>query len=178
MDKDYIQRLLADCVQYGSFTLSSGISTDHYIDVHSLISRPASFKDVIGSLPDLSFHYPSLRVCGVPHGATALATGYSWLYDVSQVLLRKEVKAHGLQKLLEGCWSPGDEVLLLDDVWTTGSSMRQAQEVLESLGLRVVAKWVIVWRGQGDPLPDMNYLITEAELLKSTVTEVKTSSHV
>ena len=53
------------------------------------------------------------------------------------VFLRKEKKSHGTQKLVEGVYSENDQVVLIEDVTTTGGSVREAAQSLEEHGLVV-----------------------------------------
>ncbi|MBC6481347.1 MAG: hypothetical protein GDA56_29925 [Hormoscilla sp. GM7CHS1pb] len=50
---------------------------------------------------------------------------------------RKEVKAHGTQRLIEGHYEPGEKVVVVDDILITGNSVMQGAEKLQSVGLEV-----------------------------------------
>ena len=54
------------------------------------------------------------------------------------LLLRKEIKKHGTGKILEGKWNKGDKIVLIEDVITTGTSVIEAAQLLEEMGLKVI----------------------------------------
>ena len=61
----------------------------------------------------------------------------SVLTDIPMLLVRKQAKSHGLGKQIEGDFSVGDRVILLEDVVTTGGSVRDMVSILQESGLRV-----------------------------------------
>jgi orotate phosphoribosyltransferase len=63
--------------------------------------------------------------------------------------VRKEVKSHGTQKLIEGKFQPGFRVAIIEDVMTTGGSLLQAVDVVQKAGGKVEVVICIVDRLQG-----------------------------
>lgn len=153
-----VKQILADTICFGKFTLSSGQISNHYYDLRKLISSPEQLTLIVShmNIPETD------HVCGVPYGAIPLATVYSMHFGVSQIVLRKEPKEHGKKQLIEGIWKPGDKVVLIDDVWTTGKSILNAKRILEEQGLIVTKMIVVLYRGLEEERPD--YLVDVDDL--------------
>lgn len=106
----------------------------------------------------------------------AMAVCYtSWLRQapVSAFVVRKEPKGHGAMTQIEGNLSPGDRVIVVDDVITTGSSTIKAIEVCRSAGLEVCKVIVLVDREEMDGranierlVPNVEALITRTEIMR------------
>jgi orotate phosphoribosyltransferase len=63
--------------------------------------------------------------------------------------VRKEAKGHGTGRVIEGCFSPGDEVVVVEDVITTGGSAQRAIAAVADAGGRVLGVLAVVDRGEG-----------------------------
>jgi orotate phosphoribosyltransferase len=63
--------------------------------------------------------------------------------------VRKEAKSHGTGRLIEGCFTEGDEVVIAEDVITTGGSARRAIAAVEAAGGRVLGVLAVVDRQEG-----------------------------
>ena len=75
--------------------------------------------------------------------AVSLASGIPLIYN------RKETKSHGLGKDIEGIWQPGERVVVIEDVITTGGSIMSSVELFRSAGLVVEDAIVLLDRQQG-----------------------------
>ena len=124
----------------GDFILSSGAKSDVYYDIKEAMGEPENLHEFIRILLDK--RYRDLKnidvIAGIEYGGIPLAVGLSLYTDIPYVIIRKHAKSHGTKQLLEGYKKKG-RVLLLDDVRTSGSSLKNAKEYLESLGYKVVA---------------------------------------
>ena len=131
-------------IQHGTFTLKSGEKTNIYIDMRNVISYPHVHEyiceQIINKIGDIS---QVDRICGTPYGAISYASNISIMKSIPMIFMRKEEKEHGTKKLIEGEYNPGDRVVLIEDVTTTGSSVFEAAEKLESAGL-VVCKIICI----------------------------------
>jgi len=133
-------------IQTGEFTLKSGKKSDLYFDLRKLYSDPTIFKiicSLMWNLVDTDYDL----ICGVPTGAIPMATIMSAERECPMIILRKEEKQYGGKNLVEGTFEKGDRVLLIEDVMTTGSSIQESIEKLESLELKVVQTIVVINRG-------------------------------
>ena len=103
--------------------------------------------------------------------ATAIVAGQKGI-DLISFVIRKEVKSHGLKKWIEGGINPGDKVVIIDDVITTGGSTIQAIERAENFGLEIVKVIVLVDREEGgkNNIQNKGYelesIFTKTELMK------------
>ena len=167
-----IANIIGNTISFGEFELSSGKKSDHYFDLRKLISDPQILKRIVCQIK--TEENSEEIICGVPYGAIPLATAYSLEHNVGLLILRKEPKNHGCKKLIEGGDNLSDRsVTLIDDVWTTGKSMKQAQQQLENEGFVVKRKVVILYRGEGEPPEDLEYLFVEKELLELPIIRFK-----
>ena len=145
MDKIICEFYRRKIILRGKFTLKSGQESDIYINCRKMSEYPSLMKMLSEQLkPRL---IKSEWICGVPYGAVPITTTLSLITDIPQLLLRKEKKEHGTAKQIEGDYKPGDTVILVEDVVTTGGSMDKYAKILEESGLKVIMKICIINRG-------------------------------
>lgn len=125
------------CILFGNFVQASGATFPYYIDLRKIISTPQLFHQVLtayaGLLQDLSFD----RIAGIPYGSLPTATGLALRLNRPMIFPRKEVKAHGTRRLIEGNFQPGETVVVVDDILISGNSAMEGAEKLKSAGLQV-----------------------------------------
>ena len=136
-------------MQFGEFTLASGAQAPFYIDLRLLVSQPALLTQAAQFyatiLADLTFD----RIAGVPYAALPIGTAVSTVADVPMIYPRKEAKAHGLGKNVEGIWHEGERVVIVEDIITSGGSVITSAAQLRALGLIVEDVIVLIDREQG-----------------------------
>jgi uridine monophosphate synthetase len=138
-----------DVVQIGSFILKSGEHSSVYIDMRNAYSSPFLMKELAREALSTITAVTYDRLCPVPYGAVPLATSMSLISNKPLILPRKELKNHGTGKHIEGIWRAGEKVLLVEDVITTGQSIRETLEIVEAAGLVVRDIVVFLDREQG-----------------------------
>jgi len=146
----------------GTFTLASGAQSDFYVDAKLTTSEPRAAV-LVGSvgweLVKATARVRKVRVDsvgGLTMGADwmALSIGIAAHLEDSQAALRvfsvrKSAKEHGRLKRIEGNSSPGDSVVVVDDVITTGGSTIQAIDAIEEAGGRIAFVIALVDRQEG-----------------------------
>ena len=120
----------------GEVTLTSGATAQYYVDAKRAILRPAGFLALAELIAAQARTWDATAVGGMTMGAdpvacAALAGGA----DVKVFFVRKEVKAHGLSRRVEGpLLSAEDRCLVVEDVVSTGGSTVKAIEALQEEG--------------------------------------------
>ena len=154
-DKQALTDLIrATALRFGDFTLASGKKASFYLDCRqvTLDSRGARLIGA-GMLELLAADLPPL-VGGMAIGADPITAAILTLAGVQNiplrgVMVRKESKQHGTGKFVEGPFAAGEEVVIVEDVVTTGGSSLLAIERCEAVGLRVRRVLAIVDRLEG-----------------------------
>jgi uridine monophosphate synthetase len=125
------------CLLFGSYVQASGAVFPYYIDLRRIISNPQLFHQVLEAYAMLTKPLIFDRIAGIPYGSLPTATGLSLKLNRPMIYPRKEVKAHGTRRLVEGQFEPGETALVIDDVLITGKSVLEGIQKLETAGLRV-----------------------------------------
>ncbi len=159
-DRDaLLHEITSKAVVHGKVTLSSGREADYYVDLRR-ITLDAAAAPLVGSVmldltSDLDFDAVGGLTLGADPVATAmLHTAASRGRKLDAFVVRKEGKAHGLQRRIEGPDVAGRRVLAVEDTSTTGGSVLTAVEALRDAGAQVVGVAVIVERGAADAVAD------------------------
>jgi orotate phosphoribosyltransferase len=183
--REQLLKILKDkSVHRGTFTLASGAQSNLYIDAKQTTADPqglilvgqVGWQLVKETAASLNVQVDSIG--GLTIGADAIASSIgisAFLEDPSTKLqtfiVRKEAKAHGRQKLIEGNFAPGDSVVIVDDVITTGGSTLQAIDAIEAQNGKVAFVVALVDRQEGglDNIKNRGYnvvpIFTAADLI-------------
>jgi len=161
--KEQLRALLQEkSVCHGEFTLASGAKSDFYVDarVTTLDPRGACLIGQVGwelvkeTSSKLGKHVDAIGGLTMGADPVALSIGIAaQRQDPSSPLqvftVRKSAKEHGQQKRIEGNFSPGDSVVVVEDVITTGGSTIQAIDAIEEAGGHVTFVLALVDREEG-----------------------------
>jgi orotate phosphoribosyltransferase len=140
---------VAAAVLRGDFRLRSGARSSYYIDKYLFTTRP----DLLRRIADtLAARVPPgvQRLAGTVLGAVPLVTALSLATDLPMVIVRTDKpKDYGTAKQIEGALAPGERVLLVEDVVTTGGAALAAVDALRTAGAEVVGALCVVDREEG-----------------------------
>lgn len=137
------------CILFGEFVQASGAVFPYYIDLRKIISNPQVFHQMISAYADILQNLTFDRIAGIPYGSLPMATGLSLRLHHPMIFPRKEVKAHGTRRLIEGQFEPGETVVVVDDILISGKSVMEGAEKIKSAGLKVEDIVVFIDHGHG-----------------------------
>ncbi|ERN41049.1 orotidine 5'-phosphate decarboxylase, subfamily 2 [Rubidibacter lacunae KORDI 51-2] len=138
-----------DCFLFGNFVQASGERFAYYIDLRKAISNPEVFQLMLHAYAELLRPLEFDRIAGIPYGALPTATGLSLYLQQPMIYPRKEVKAHGTRRAIEGHFLPGETAVVVDDILISGKSAIEGAQKLEAAGLKVRDIVVFVDHGRG-----------------------------
>jgi orotate phosphoribosyltransferase len=150
-------RLLAErSAKQGQFTLASGKQSNFYIDARLTTMSPEGLS-IIGPLGFSTIHelgWSVDAIGGLTLGADPISYAISYASATSDhplraFTVRKEAKAHGTGKLVEGPLRSGDQVVVIEDVITTGDSALRAIEAVRSAKASISGLVALVDREEG-----------------------------
>ena len=125
------------CLLFGEYVQASGATFSYYIDLRKIISNPHIFNQVLDAYGDIVQQLEFDRIAGIPYGALPTATGLALNLQRPMIFPRKEVKAHGTRRLIEGNFHPGEKVVVIDDILISGKSVMEGADKLKSAGLKI-----------------------------------------
>ncbi len=158
-------------VQFGEFKLKSGEMSSVYINLRKIISYPDILRTVANAMWEAVRDCQFDLVCGVPYTALPIATCVSLDHNIPMIMRRKEKKDYGTKQMIEGEFKPGQRVLVIEDVVTSGASILETTAELESAGLEVVDLIALIDREQGgretlEKKYRLHTILTLSEILK------------
>jgi orotate phosphoribosyltransferase len=132
----------------GDFILRSGKRSDRYFDKFLFETDPEILKRIGSHLAAL-VPKETQRLAAPELGAVLLGGAVSMETGLPLLLVRKEPKGYGTGKQLEGRFTPGERVTVIEDVVTTGGDSLRSIQVLRDAGLEVIHLVVVLDRGEG-----------------------------
>ena len=174
MEKKELIGLLKECgsIKFGHFILTSGATSEYYIDIKNAITNPRVLKKIVKKMAEYTKDYDFLA--GMELGAVPLVVALSLETNIPYVIIRKEKRDHGTGKQIEGANVNGKKVLIIEDVTTSGGSILKSINVIrENKGIvnNVIA---VVDRESGtkEKLKDVDVnfipLLSVSDILKKT----------
>lgn len=155
-DKDALIALVREkALEFGDFTLASGKKASYYLDCRQITLDPAGARLVAEGMLDLmAAEGLPAAVGGMAIGADPITAAIVTMSDVRGTpvrgfMVRKEAKGHGTGRYVEGPVRPGEQVVIVEDVVTTGGSSLKAIERAEEFGLEVTRVLAIIDRMEG-----------------------------
>lgn len=134
-------------IRFGDFTLASGAKSKYYVDIKRASTDPHVLRLMGEGLGARC--KGAARIAGMELGAVPLAAAAALASGVPFIMVRKKPKGHGTNTQLEGVYEPGMEVVVVEDVTTSGGSSAEAVKVLRDAGLKVTKVVTVVDREAG-----------------------------
>jgi len=127
-----------DALKFGVFKLTSGKNSPYYIDLRVVPSFPDAYKEICTFYSETITKEIGLknfnRIAGVPIAGIPFASQIAYNLKKPFLYVRKGLRRHGRQRRVEGILVSGDRVLLVDDLVTTGLTLRKAAEAIRAEG--------------------------------------------
>ena len=154
-DREALIALIREhALQFGDFTLASGKKASFYLDCRKVTLDSAGanliaagiLEQIGGNLPDA---VGGMAIGADPITAAVITVAGAQGIPLKGFIVRKEAKAHGTGRAVEGPVKPGQRVIIVEDVVTTGGSSLRAIEQVEEFGLRVDGVIAVIDRMEG-----------------------------
>lgn len=132
----------------GDFVLRSGKRSKYYLDKYLFETQP----DILRALGREFCRHLSpqvTRIAGAELGGVALAAATAMECGKPWVIIRNSKKDYGTSKMIEGLLQPGDVVLLVEDIATTGGQVLEAAQIITQAGAKVDRIVCVIDRKQG-----------------------------
>jgi orotate phosphoribosyltransferase len=158
----------ADAVKYGEFELSHGGTSNYYVDKYVFETNPRCLELIATAFAE---RLGEAKLGGVALGGVPLVAVTSVETGLPYVIARKQQKEYGTANLVEGDLDEGEEVVIVEDIATTGQSAVDAAEALRDAGAVVERVLVVVDREEGaaenlaDHGLELESLVTASDLL-------------
>lgn len=150
-------------IKFGEFTLRSGIKSNYYCDVKEVLGDPITLKIIVNELVKI---IPKKVNCiaGSGYGGITLASLVAYKLKLPLALVRDKVKNHGTKKFIDG-YLPNskDRVCIVDDVFTTGSSITDTKNKLAITKVKFSKSVVVLNRSAKK---DILSLVNNKDILK------------
>ena len=146
--KDLGERLVATSLLRGDFLLSSGGRSDYYFDKYLFETKPELLRDVTTELLNLVPGDAEL-LAGPELGAVPLVACMSLVGNLPYVIVRRQPKTYGTGRHFEGRITPGDRVVLVEDVITSGNQALAAADRLRNFGVHLDVVLCVLDREEG-----------------------------
>jgi orotate phosphoribosyltransferase len=151
-----IELVRARALKFGDFTLASGKKATYYLDGKQVTLDSIGARLIAEGILDLfGRELPAPEaVGGMAIGADPITAAVITMAGVREqallgFLVRKEPKGHGTKRYVEGPVAPGQRVVIVEDVVTTGGSSLEAIARVEEFGLKVVGVAAVIDRMEG-----------------------------
>ncbi|MGB0741606.1 MAG: orotate phosphoribosyltransferase [Planctomycetaceae bacterium] len=154
-DRSRLMELVKErALRFGDFTLASGRKSTYYLDGKQVTLNAEGLMQIsyglLELLSDVQFEgFGGMSIGADPIVGGVLVAAAAQDRPLLGFMVRKEAKGHGTQRFIEGPIEPGQNVVIIDDVVTTGGSALQAVDRVEEFGCKVVHAVGIVDRLQG-----------------------------
>jgi orotate phosphoribosyltransferase len=145
---ELINRIKATAYLEGDFVLRSGKRSKYYLDKYLFETCPDILK-ALGEEFARRLSDDVTLIAGAELGGVALAAAAAMESGKNWVIIRNSKKGYGTGKMVEGVLKPGDVVLLVEDIATTGGQVLEAAKIITDAGATVKKIVCVIDRKQG-----------------------------
>jgi orotate phosphoribosyltransferase len=142
-----------DAIKFGVFKLTSGKASPYYVDLRVIPSFPDAFREICESYAQYINTQIGLknfvRIAAIPLAGIPFASQIAYNLKKPFLYVRKGIRLHGRERRVEGILSSGDKVLLIDDLLTTGLTLKKAANAVRAEGGIVTEAVVFLDREEG-----------------------------
>jgi orotate phosphoribosyltransferase len=140
-------------LKFGTFKLTDGKISPYYIDLRLVPSFPDAFHKIcefyVKLIESMTKIEKFTRIAGIPTAGLSFASVVAYHLNKSLIYPRPTQRRHGRERRVEGILMPGERVLLLDDLVTSGSSLLKAASAIRAEGGVVSDAMVLIDREEG-----------------------------
>lgn len=136
-------------VQFGRYRLHSGKESKIYIDLRVLVSFPYALRQATAAYRNVIEPLNYDLLAATPLAGLPIGTALCLELDRPLIYPRKTAKSYGTGKNIEGRWSIGQTVIVIDDLITSGDSVLETIATIKSAGMKVHDAVVLIDREQG-----------------------------
>ncbi len=139
----------AGALQFGTFSLPGGEDSSYYVDLRGLASYPGTYRLAVDALSELTSKKAPRAdaICGIPLAGLVFASPVA--VELGKPLVYTRMEKHENERLVEGEVRPGSNVIVMDDISTSGRTILTAADAVEDEGGKVIAAVVLVDRLEG-----------------------------
>lgn len=142
-----------DALKFGVYQLSSGKQSPYYIDLRVIPSFPDAFREICEFYVQQMTEEIGLnnfdRIAGIPLSGIPFASQVAYNIKKPFLFIRKDIKLYGRERRVEGILISGDKVLIVDDLLTTGLTLKRAVEAVRAEGGIITDAIVFLDREEG-----------------------------
>ncbi len=135
-------------VLHGAFTLRSGRTSTYYVDKYRFCTQPKILQE-LGAMFASRIPAGTNRLAGAELGGIPLVAAASLASGLPSVFVRNQKKDYGTAKQIEGILEPGDRLVIVEDVATTGGQVLEAATVLRDMGATITKIIAVIDRAEG-----------------------------
>ncbi|MFA7397623.1 MAG: orotate phosphoribosyltransferase [Candidatus Bathyarchaeia archaeon] len=142
-----------DALKFGVYQLSSGKQSPYYIDLRVIPSFPDAFREICEFYVQQMTEEIGLnnfdRIAGIPLSGIPFASQVAYNIKKPFLFIRKDIKLYGRERRVEGILISGDKVLIVDDLLTTGLTLKRAVEAVRAEGGIITDAIIFLDREEG-----------------------------
>jgi len=137
------------CIQFGTFTLRTGLASPIRMDLQRLMSFPRLLHQVARAMAGIARPLKFDHIVITPHATLPIGVALALELNRPLLQMRRDAKARGARHDIEGTFEAGDRALVVDDLLIRGGSKQQTIATLENAGLEVHDVLVLIDWEQG-----------------------------